>query len=288
MPQPSSRSSNGAVLGALAVGSAVAVLVGAVLSIALSFVINDLGYGGIGLVRAANALFAVIVGACVGAPVLVTRPSGPIAPLLAAPAALVAGVLGDVIGLSVYQLFSGGLTVTRAVEFYFRSYGNMDLLGMVILLLAPATAAGVAALRVVTAGKKQQSGGFQPAFGQPGQPGPYGQPQPPAGQFGQPMQPGHPAPYAAPGQPGQFPPPGQPGAPAPGQPAPYGQYAPPAPPAAADQPASAAQPYQPPAPQPGQYAPPPEPPAQPSPPPATSLDQPLPPSDSGPSQQPSN
>jgi uncharacterized protein YbjQ (UPF0145 family) len=86
--------------------------------------------------------------------------------------------------------------------------------------------------------------GQQPPYGQnPGQPNPYGSPQPPAGQppqqYGQPPQPygqpagprpgqppyGQPNPYAAPG--GQYPPQqpyGQPGPAQPGgQPPPYGQ-----------------------------------------------------------------
>ncbi|MEW2357360.1 hypothetical protein [Spirillospora sp. NPDC029432] len=272
MPLPSSRSSNGAVLGALAIGGLVATLVNAVSGVVISLLVNEMDLIAPGTIRPVNAVVALIVGACVGAPLLMTRPSGPIGAILAPVVAFAATIVGDLFGVIVYALFKSPGSIGLSIEIYFRSFAHLDAFGVIILLLAPATAGGIAVLRLLTAGKKQQPGGFQPAFGQPG--------QPPAGQFGQPMQPGQPAPYgAAPGQPGQFAPPGQPG-----QPAPYGQYAPPAdhaqPPAAsADQPGQ----YAPPADQPAPYAPPADP-APYSPPPADQPAPPAPPSDPGPSQ----
>ncbi|MFI0357760.1 hypothetical protein [Actinomadura sp. 9N407] len=299
MPPSSSRTSTGAVLGAIALGFVLAILANAVLVVIFDVIFNsDVG---LGMARVLNALISVIVGVAAAAPLFLTRPSGPLAPILAGISALVGGFIGVLIGIGASEIIIEQRNPSARLEIYLETLKHMDAIGAGSWLLSVLVAAGLAALRVMTAkssGRQQPQGpwgGPQPAFGQP-QPGQYGQPAPPYGQPGQygPPPAGQPGQYGPPGTPGQPPPPGQYGQPAPpaGQP---GQFAPPGgpgqPPPPAGQPGQFAppgEPGQPPPPggQPGQYAPPGEPgqPPPPAGPPAGSYEASAPPPPPPPAQ----
>ncbi|MFC5748847.1 hypothetical protein [Actinomadura rugatobispora] len=220
MSQTRSPSSSGAILAAVLVGLVAATIVDAVITVIISFMVNNLGYGGVGTVRVTAALTALIVGAIAGGVLLFTRPNGPLGPILAAVSSLVAVLVGDIIGIFVYHGVRGRGLPIEMVEIYFRSFRHMDLIGLVIFVLPPVVAGGLGAVRLMKEGGRQAQ--------QPAPVGPWGgqQPQPPApygAQPGQYAQPGQPYP-GQPAQPGPFGQPGQPGQPYPGQPAEPGQF----------------------------------------------------------------
>ncbi|MFF5265158.1 hypothetical protein ACFY4C_40270 [Actinomadura viridis] len=258
MTPPRSPSSGGTVLGALFLGAVAATAAAAVLTFGANVlfieIVQTYSYG-----RPVAGLISVVVGLVAGGVLLFTRPTGPLPPILAAVVALFAGIIGDLSSIAAYAIvFSRGGPLEQ-MRLYLEALTRMDVVGWVLLLLAPAVAAGLAVLRVINTGKqaRQASGPWngpqppqppqppqlQPPYGQPqhGQ-APSGQPQHGQPQYGQAPQ-GHPqhgqapygqAPYGQPAQPyGQPAPPyGPPAQPAQPAPQPYGQ---------------APQPYQPPA-----------------------------------------
>lgn len=244
MTPPPGRSSSVAVLIAVAIGGVLAVLAGAFLMVTINYLIRETGLGGSqGEFRLIGVVHSLIVGLAAGIPLLMTRPSGPLAPILIVPVAIIADMLGDVIGIAANQTIHGlPSTIGHQWGLYFESYGDTNPVGWGIVLITPLVAVGLAVLRVLMAGRQGPSG---PRPARAGQPQPYGQP----GQYGPPGQPGQ---YGPPGQPGPYAQPGQygqPPAPMPGQPGAPGQYAPPPP----------AHPGQPPAAQPPPDSPPPAP-----------------------------
>jgi hypothetical protein len=231
MPPTSSRSSNGAILGAIALGFVLAIAANALLLFVTSLIYPD--GTGLGTARVLNAVISVIVGVAAAAPLFMTRPSGPLAPILAGASALVGGFIGVLVGICAHSVIIERETPFPRLELFLRGLLEMGPIEVGSWLLSVLVGGGLAALRVMTAGSRGQRqpqgpwGGPQPqpAFGPPGQyapPGQPGQPPPPAGppagppgQYGQPAPAGQPGQYAPPGQPGQYAPPGEPGQPPP-------------------------------------------------------------------------
>ncbi|WP_141579537.1 hypothetical protein [Actinomadura sp. WMMA1423] len=225
MSHPRSATSNGGVLALVLVGGAVATGAAALLW-ALHILLGVLP-------SVPYFLFTCLVtGVVTGAPMMLARPRGPLAPIAAGPAAYVAVEVGARIGLILGQVLHGeiptGGFMLRVWEPQFSIYQAYELLAVV-------AAAGLAGLRVVTASK----GGTSQPWNAGGPGGPFGSP-------GGPFTPGGPPhPGYAP-RPGQGPFPGQPPAgqpvrppapvhqpppvPGPGQgPAPRGPQGPPPP-----------------------------------------------------------
>jgi hypothetical protein len=163
------------------------------------------------------ALLCALVGLVTAAGVMLTRPRGPVAAIVAVVAGYVALYVGLRIGILGYAFGHGSVPfefVTHLMKPRFEAWH----------LLAPVAAGAVAGLRtLMVAGSTAprppagQPFGAQPFGGQPfgqqpfGQPGGYGQPGPygpggqgqPAPQFpAQPPVPGQPAPYQGPPAPG--------------------------------------------------------------------------------------
>ena len=239
MTQPRSPSAGTPVIAALVIGTIIAIVVDAVLTVGTNYLFEWFGYS-LYLSRTVGAVVAVIIGGVVGGATLVARPAGPVVPVLAAVLAFAANFIGDLLGVIAYAMMRGGPALELA-ESYVKSYSRIDMPGVLLLLLSLAVAAGLPALRHLrrSSGTRRADGAFGapyrgqfqpppsgPGFQQPGahQPGPH-QPGP--------YQPGpyQPGPYQpGPHQPGVQPPAhGQPGGQAPPPPMspPEGQVPPP-------------------------------------------------------------
>ncbi|WP_084263229.1 hypothetical protein [Actinomadura formosensis] len=135
------------------------------------------------------ALMCVVVGFLTAIGIMLTRPRGPVAPIVAAISALVALYVGNRAGDLLYTFTHGSAPSAYVIEVLKPHFNTWDL-------IAPLTAGVIGGLRVAMV-----AGGLAP-------PRPSGPPFPPPG--------GHGAPYRpAPGQP--LPPP-SPGRPLPGEP----------------------------------------------------------------------
>ncbi|WP_433465651.1 hypothetical protein [Spirillospora sp. CA-128828] len=214
MAQTRTATSSGGVIALILIGGALATGVAAVFITARAWVSPTM----VGF-RTSTAFFLIaclFTGLVLGAAVLLTRPRGPLAPILAAVSAFVAmevGVrIGVIIGVTLSLRGAPDGLITDVLKPAFTRFQAYEL-------LACAVAGGLATLRVLTA----KTGG---AASQ--------QWSPPGGSFGGPGGPPFPAQQPAPGQlpfPGQQPAPYQPPGPAPGPgqgPAPGGpQGAPP-------------------------------------------------------------
>ncbi|MGI5205517.1 hypothetical protein ACQEU6_28550 [Spirillospora sp. CA-108201] len=195
MPQNRPATSNGGLIALILVGGAVATGVAALFMTVRSYASPAmLGF------RTSPAYFLIaclFTGLVVGTAVLPTRPRGPLAPIAAGVSAYVAmevgGRIGMILGLmlSAQGMPSSGF-LSAVLKPFFGRYQAFELLALVV-------AAGLAALRVLTA----RTGASQPwNAGGPG--GPFGAP-------GRPPHPAQPPSYQPP-----FPGPGQ--GPAPGAP----------------------------------------------------------------------
>ena len=200
MSQSCSPSSSTAVLGAVVVGLVAATLVNAAYVVIRNFIHLYVGLESLWALRGFGFLGALLVGATAGGVLLFTRPNGPLGPVLAAVSALVAGFVGDIIGLLFFTLVRRRELDVRPIEHYLESYVHLTPFGLTLLVLAPAIAAGVGFAWMAKAGGRQ---GPQPV------PGPWGapQPQPPFGQPARPGQYGRPAPGRPPQPGGQVAPP---------------------------------------------------------------------------------
>ncbi|MFI0410380.1 hypothetical protein [Actinomadura sp. 3N508] len=222
MPAPTRTATPaGGTIALILVGGAVATAIGTIMTFAAVYQTDFLVH-----IRHSTAYYAlqcVLVGLFTAVGLMLTRPRGPVAPIVAAVAGLVALFVGIRAGLLLYTFTHGGASGDYVIEVLKPHFDPWDL-------LAPLVAGAVGGLRVVMVASslapRRPSG---PPFGQT-----------PGGQFGQP---------------------GVPGQPMPGQPIqpPASQYQPPAPPYQPPVPPhqAPAQPYQaPPAPGPGQGPPP--------------------------------
>jgi hypothetical protein len=226
-----------AAFAALALGAIVAVFLDAALTVGTSYLYSWLGIN-LTLIRVLGAVIALIIGAVVGGATLISRPAGPIVPVIAGVLALAAGFVGDVIGVVAYSLLRGDTSVFETARRYVESYAHIDAIGVIILLLTPIAAAGLSAVRHLRnpGGPRQQAAGAwgapyggqfpppqpgfqqppgyqqqpgvqqQPGYQQPGMQQPWGgqQQQQPGGPFPPPPSQGSQPPY---GQPGAQPPP---------------------------------------------------------------------------------
>ncbi|NDU75577.1 hypothetical protein GWI34_23565 [Actinomadura sp. DSM 109109] len=202
MPQTRSATSNGAVIALVLVGGALATGVAA-----LFMAVRSYASPAMLDFRASTAYFLIaclFTGLVVGTAVLLTRPRGPLAPIAAAVSAYVAievgGRIGVIIGITLsIEAMPGG---RQLIEIWKPSFGRFQAYELLALVVA----AGLAALRVLTA----KTGGTS-APGNAGGPGaPYGAP-------GRQPFPAPPPSYQPPA-PGQGPTPGGPQ----GGPPPYG------------------------------------------------------------------
>jgi hypothetical protein len=181
------------------VGGAVATAVGTILMFAaiyesdmLASFRHSTGY---------YALLCAVVGFLTAIGLMMTRPRGPVAPIVAALAGYVALYVGVRTGILLYAFTHGSVPSDFVVEVLKPHFEKWDL-------LAPGVAGLVGGLRVLMV-----AGSLEPRR-------PSGRPFPQPGGYAPPFQPPAPGQPSAAGQPYQ---PGQP--PAPGQP-----YQPPAPP----------------------------------------------------------
>ncbi|TMQ91331.1 hypothetical protein ETD83_31430 [Actinomadura soli] len=200
----------GGTIALVLLGGAVATVIGTIMTFAAVYETDVLAH-----IRHSTAFYAlqcVIVGLFTAAGLMLTRPRGPIAPIVAALAALVALFVGISAGLLLYMVTHGGVSGDTVIDVLKPRFDAWDL-------LAPLAAGAVGGLRVLMVASSlapRRPPGHP--FGQP--PGhPFG--QAPGQHFGQaPGQPGGPHFGRAPGQPfgqatGQ--PFGQPGGHGPGQ-----------------------------------------------------------------------
>jgi len=224
--QPRPPSSPAAVFIAVMVGGAAATAVSAVLTFILSYVLGgSLTIGGevsvsLTVYRLVFAVLTIVSGAVVGGAVLPLRPQGPLAPILAAPSALVADRIGGLLGFLAYAIVSDEtIPIDRVdLEFCIRFLTHVeDFWGVLYIILPLAAAGGLAFMRVMSAAKPAMARGAAFAYGAPQAPGIPAPGMPGAGPYGQPQYPGQPQQY-----PGQPPAPGHaaPGQPTPGQPGP--------------------------------------------------------------------
>ncbi|GAA4238862.1 hypothetical protein GCM10022254_56580 [Actinomadura meridiana] len=186
------------------VGGAVATVAGTILMFAAIYETDVLV--GFRHSTAYYALLCAVVGFLTAIGLMMTRPRGPVAPIVAAISGYVALFVGVRTGILSYAFTHGSVPSDFVVEVLKPHFDKWDL-------LAPVVAGAIGGLRVLmVAGSLQSSrqpGGHLP---QPGQP--FAQPGQPFAQPGQPFaQPGGYAPphqQPAPGQPHQPPASGQP------------------------------------------------------------------------------
>ncbi|MGH3243737.1 MAG: hypothetical protein ACRDNL_25380 [Spirillospora sp.] len=209
----------GGIIAAILLGGAVATVIGTIMTYAdlyWSLVQGRQHY------TAYYALQCLIVGFFTAVGLMLTRPRGPLAPIVAAIAAYIALYVGIRAGVLIFLATEGDIPGEDTLKVLKPSFEIWD----VLTLLVAGAIGGLRVLMVASshAGRRPPN---QP-FGQPpGQPfgQPPGQPFSQPGAYGQPMQPApaHPTPgHPMPGHP-------MPGQPMPGQPMPGQGYQPPPP-----------------------------------------------------------
>ncbi|WP_049559563.1 hypothetical protein [Nonomuraea sp. SBT364] len=182
--RPPGRAGQAAVIGAIALGAAAAAVVGTIGHVALNFLVGGHVPGHETSKIIVKMLFAgaaLLIGVIVGGAVMMTRRAGPLAPILAAVAAVVAGRLASAFGFLVWHLslffslpFQGDLVAIT--DIVFKVHGAW---GYTLLVLPALTAGAIATLRVL---KPRVHRPPAPAWPGPG-PGPgrhpHGAPPPP-------------------------------------------------------------------------------------------------------------